>query len=247
MLHRILPIVVLLLVILDTTVLFGFGGSGPLAGFVTTMRPFAYGIVLIGLPLLYFIVYKAYIGPVQRLNQSIAKFMTGIDEEPNLQANSWSKGMNYIINFFIKSLQILKVFKQELRDGRKLRSEVEIASEIQKRVIASETSIVPSLEIAMASCPASEVGGDSLDIIPGKNGNYYIYVGDVTGHGVPSGFVMMMVNALVSAFVVSEESSARVLSETNRILKPRIKQNMMMTCVMLRWNEPHKMLYYTGG
>ena len=88
--------------------------------------------------------------------------------------------MNYIINFFIKSLQILKVFKQELRDGRKLRSEVEIASEIQKRVIASETSIVPSLEIAMASCPASEVGGDSLDIIPGKNGNYYIYVGDVT-------------------------------------------------------------------
>ncbi len=180
MLHRILPIIVLLLVILDTTVLFGFGGSGPLAGFVISMKPFAYGIVLIGLPLLYFIVYKAYIGPVQRLNQSIAKFMTGIDEEPNLEANSWSKGMNYIINFFIKSLQILKVFKQELRDGRKLRSEVEIASEIQKRVIASETSIVPSLEIAMASCPASEVGGDSLDIIPGKNGNYYIYVGDVT-------------------------------------------------------------------
>ena len=72
-------------------------------------------------------------------------------------------------------------------------------------------------------------------------------MGDVTGHGVPSGFVMMMVNTLISAFVTGEINGARVLSETNRILKPRIKQNMMMTCVMLRWNEREKKLYYTGA
>lgn len=73
--------------------------------------------------------------------------------------------MTNIISFFIKSLQILRVFKQELRDGRKLRSEVEIASEIQRHVIANEDTVVPSLEIALATNPASEVGGDSLDII----------------------------------------------------------------------------------
>ena len=248
MLHKILPIIIFILVVLDSYIIAGFWGSGPFVDMIASWTPFVFGVIVIAqIPLLYLVVYKAYIGPVQHLNQSIAKFMTGIDEEPDLTQNSWSKGMNYIIGFFVKSLQILKVFKQELRDGRKLRSEVEIASEIQKRVIASETSIIPSLEIAMASCPASEVGWDSLDIIPGKNGNYYVYVGDVTGHGVPSGFVMMMVNALISAFVSGEESSARVLSETNRILKPRIKQNMMMTCVMLRWNDITKTLYYTGG
>jgi hypothetical protein len=84
--------------------------------------------------------------------------MTGIDEEPDLVADTWSLGMNNVISFFIKSLQILRVFKQELRDGRKLRSEVEIASEIQKHVIANEETIVPSLEIAIGSVPASEVG-----------------------------------------------------------------------------------------
>lgn len=88
--------------------------------------------------------------------------------------------MNYVIGFFIKSLQILKIFKQELRDGRKLRSEVEIASEIQRHVIANEDTRIPSLEVALATSPASEVGGDSLDIINGKDSNYYIYVGDVT-------------------------------------------------------------------
>ena len=92
--------------------------------------------ILIGLPIIYFIVYKAYVRPIQQLNKNISRFMTGIDEEPDLVANTWSKGMNNVISFFIKSLQILRVFKQELRDGRKLRSEVEIASEIQKNSIA---------------------------------------------------------------------------------------------------------------
>lgn len=73
--------------------------------------------------------------------------------------------MNQLIAFFTKSLQILKVFKDELRDGRKLRSEVEIASEIQKHILDKETVIVPNLEIAMATTPATEVGGDSYDII----------------------------------------------------------------------------------
>ncbi len=58
---------------------------------------------------------------------------------------------------------------------------------------------------------------------------------------------MMMVNALISAFVTEEINGAKILSETNRILKPRIKQNMMMTCVMLRWNENDKQLFYTGA
>jgi serine phosphatase RsbU (regulator of sigma subunit) len=71
---------------------------------------------------------------------------------------AWSQGMSYIIGFFVKSLQILKIFKQELRDGRKLRSEVEIASEIQRHVIANEDTTIPSLEIALATTPASEVG-----------------------------------------------------------------------------------------
>ncbi len=204
-------------------------------------------LVVLQLPLLYIVVYLAYIWPVQVLNQSIAKFMAGIDEDPNIHINSLSKGMNYIVSFFIKSLQILKVFKQELRDGRKLRSEVEIASEIQRHVVANEDTVIPSLEIAIATVPASEVGGDSLDIIIGKENNYYVYVWDVTGHGVPSGFVMMMVNSLISAFATEEVNGARILSETNRILKPRIKQNMMMTCVMLRWNEKDKTLFYTGA
>lgn len=247
MLHIILSIAMFVLVILDSVILLGFWGHGWLTELVQS-NPILWSIaIIIQLPIMYYIIYSAYIGPVQRLNQDIARFMTGIQEEPTITPNALSGGMNSVISFFIKSLQILKVFKQELRDGRKLRSEIEIASEIQKQALDQDGISVPWLSIAMATTPASEVGGDSLDIILGKDNNYYIYIGDVTGHGVPSGFVMMMVNALISAFSSTDANGASILSQTNAVLKPRIKQNMMMTCVMLRWDATNNKMYYTGA
>ncbi|NRH20597.1 serine/threonine-protein phosphatase [Candidatus Gracilibacteria bacterium] len=247
MLHRILPIILVFLILLDGLILLGFGDIGFFVYFSNHNTILASFLIIIQVPLLYIILYKSYIEPIDNLTQDIARFMTGIQDEPEIKANAWSDGMNKVTEFFIKSLQILKVFKQELRDGRKLRSEVDIASEIQKQTLDQKNVIVPDLTIAMATTPASEVGGDSFDIIPGRDNNYYIYVGDVTGHGVPSGFVMMMVNALISAFSLSENNSATILAKTNSILKPRIKQNMMMTCVMLRWDANTKKVFYTGA
>ncbi len=58
---------------------------------------------------------------------------------------------------------------------------------------------------------------------------------------------MMIVNSLISAFSLSESNGASILSKTNTILRPRIKQNMIMTCVMLRWDANLKKMYYTGA
>jgi serine phosphatase RsbU (regulator of sigma subunit) len=114
--------------------------------------------LLIQTPIIYFFVYRAYILPVNVLNQEIAKFMTGMQDDTTIEPSSMSKGMNYLTNFFIKSLKILKAFKQELRDGRKLKSEVEIASDIQRHVFEKEIVTMPFLDVAMATTPATEVG-----------------------------------------------------------------------------------------
>lgn len=247
MLHTLIPFILLIFFIIDVLIMIGFWWYGPLSWYMADYWMYATIVITIQLPLVYIVLYKAYVGPIQHLNQDIAKFMLWEQDEPTIESNTLSKGMNNIISFFIRSLQILKIFKQELKDGRKLRSEVELASEIQEQALGKEGMIVPWLSIAMWSVPASEVGGDSIDIIQWTNDNYYTYIGDVTGHGVPSGFIMMMVNALISAFSTSSTDGAHILSETNNTLKPRIKSNMMMTCVMLRWDAITKKMYYTGA
>jgi serine phosphatase RsbU (regulator of sigma subunit) len=156
--HIFLTIIVIVLFALDSLLLLGVGGVGFFAEFATANIFTVSLTILAQLPICYFIIYKAYIGPVQHLNKEIAKFMTGMQEDIHIEPNSLSHGMNSLTIFFIKSLQILKVFKEELRDGRKLRSEVEIASEIQKHILDKEEVTVPSLEIAMATASATEVG-----------------------------------------------------------------------------------------
>jgi hypothetical protein len=55
----------------------------------------------------------------------------------------------------------------------------------------------------------------------------------------------MIVNALVSAFSKIIINSAEILSNTNIILKPRVKSNMLMTLLMVRWDEKEKKMFMT--
>ncbi|USN59280.1 MAG: serine/threonine-protein phosphatase [Candidatus Peribacteria bacterium] len=118
--------------------------------------------------------------------------------------------------------------------------------EIQEKILTKKMISIPSLDIVARSKPAAEIGGDSYDIIQ-SNDNYYIYVGDATGHGVGAGFIMMMVNALVSGFSKTFTSGAHILTSTNEILKPRVKANLLMSLLLVRWNESEKRLFMTGA
>lgn len=91
MLHRIIPFIVLILTVLDSFVLFGLAGTdGNLHNIVKGNELIVIVGILVQLPIIYFILYKAYISPVQLLNQNIAKFMTGIDEDMTMKTNAWS-------------------------------------------------------------------------------------------------------------------------------------------------------------
>jgi len=193
---------------------------------------------------IYFFLKKTYIDPIRILRTEIAHFLAGVQSPKKLDTKSQNPDISYIGNFFHRSLEILRNFKEEFQSGRVLRSEVELASDIQKHVLKKTHPEIPSFEIIYDTKSATEVGGDTCDII-NQGDNSYVYIGDVTGHGVASGFVMIMVNALISGFSKMIENSADILVKTNEILKPRVKSNMLMTLLMVRWNEKQKKLYMT--
>lgn len=196
--------------------------------------------------LLMLLAYFTSIKPIRGLKKEIASFITGSKNNKQSQTESINPDARYITNFFNKSIEILKNFKEEFKAGRILRSEVEFASEIQRHVLKKRTVTIPSIDFVADTKSATEVWWDSYDVIEQGN-NFYIYLGDVTGHGVASGFVMMIVNALISGFSKIVESSADIIIKTNEILKPRVKSNILMSLLMVRWNEHEKKMYMTGA
>ena len=193
------------------------------------------------------VIRKIYDDPINNLEKSIQHFLRGKgDSDKPANLSTIHPSLNFILKFFNKILTALTHIKWEFLSGKEIMSEVELAKEIQDKLLFKKRPIIPSLEYYARSKPAAEIWWDSFDVIKQWD-NYYLYCWDVTGHGVASWFVMVMVDALISAFAKEYENTADIVVFTNEILKPRKKSNILMSLLIVRWNEIEKRLYMCGA
>lgn len=152
-----------------------------------------------------------------------------------------------LAHFFNDITKNIEKISVDVAEGKRMSSELSVGNDIQRKILPKEMPQVQGISVFGSTRPASEVGGDSFDVIPAPGGNTYVYVGDVTGHGVPAALIMIMVNTLIRTFSEIYSSGYDVIVNTNRILKQRIEPRRFMTCVLLRWNTREKKMYYTGA
>ena len=100
--------------------------------------------------------------------------------------------------------------------------EMQIAKKIQT-VLLPEKPKISGYEISAYTEPALEVGGDYHDII-NAGGRDWIVIGDVSGHGVSSGLVMMMVQTSIHS--VLEKFPDLPPDELLEIVNPVILRNI---------------------
>ncbi|MFA5842455.1 MAG: SpoIIE family protein phosphatase [Candidatus Gracilibacteria bacterium] len=129
----------------------------------------------------------------------------------------------------------------------RLTKELELAAEIQQNLLPKTMPKVAGLDIAAGVIPAAEVGGDVYDFITADGVNYFGYVGDVTGHGVPAGLLVSVTNALIHSYA-NLGDPVKILVEANKILRQKTKANMFVTLVLWHWNtQTQKMQLVSAG
>ncbi len=69
--------------------------------------------------------------------------------------------------------------------------EMEVAKRIQTALLPRNQSL-GGFEASALMLPAAEVGGDYYEMLTSTAGEHWVAIGDVSGHGVESGLVMMM-------------------------------------------------------
>ncbi|MCD5380810.1 serine/threonine-protein phosphatase [Candidatus Gracilibacteria bacterium] len=239
-------VIIFIIVVINFTIIWFFGDS--FSTYQGNIKYILAGVSLfIEAILIMVLIHTFYKRPINDLKHLIQKFYVGELKGKDINIKkSKNQDVNYIITFFVKTLDTLKNIKDEFFHGKEIKGEVEIGKEIQGKMLGKKLLDIPSLNVVARSRPAGEIGGDSYDIIQ-QGDNYYIYVGDATGHGVGAGFIMIMVNSLISAFTKVFVSGAQILAHTNQILKPRVKANLLMSLLLVRWNEKDKKMYMTGA
>lgn len=120
--------------------------------------------------------------------------------------------------------QISALNTQLRSENLRLGAELAVARQIQMMVLpkAGELAEISNLEIAAYMRPADEVGGDYYDVL--RDGERLkIGIGDVTGHGLESGVLMLMVQSVARALQeAGDMNPQQFLNRLNRAIYKNI-------------------------
>ncbi len=146
-----------------------------------------------------------------------------------------------------RMVEELRQSRERQAEQQRLKQELEIAARIQTSILPTHLA-VPHLELAALMQPATEVGGDYYDVVPVRGGAW-IGVGDVAGHGMPAGIVMLMIQSAVSAMCrqAPDAEPHQHVCRLNELLyeniRTRLGQDEHVTFTLLRFFESGRLLY----
>ena len=103
---------------------------------------------------------------------------------------------------------------EERRESRRVRREVQLAADVQKRLLPRQMPDVPPFDVAGRYEPCFELGGDFFDFIPFEH-TLGVTVGDVVGKGVAASLLMSTVRAAIRAHAEDTYDLDEVLAKVN--------------------------------
>ncbi len=137
---------------------------------------------------------------------------------------------------------------EESAGRQRINREIEIAREVQERLLPQIYPIVAGVEFAGYSRTAQEVGGDYYDFIELENGRLGIAIGDVSGKGISAALLMASIRAALHGLTFSGTLDlARLMQGLNRIIYDSSTSNRFVTFFFAEYDPLTRTLGYVNA
>jgi serine phosphatase RsbU (regulator of sigma subunit) len=130
-----------------------------------------------------------------------------------------------------------------LKENERLKAELEVTRRLQKMLLPPESELnqITGLDIAGFMEPAEEIGGDYYDVLQHQR-HILFGIGDVTGHGLESGMLVLMIQAAVRTLLENEEKDpVKFINSINRMIyqnaQGRMKVNKYLSLSLLEYQQ----------
>ncbi len=133
---------------------------------------------------------------------------------------------SYLEQLAKANLEISKLNNCLQLENSRLSAELNVTKRLQMMLLPKEKELsqIENLEIAGFMEPADEVGGDYYDVLQ-HHGRVTIGIGDVTGHGLESGVLMLMVQTAVRTLMENNETNPKKFFEVlNRTIYKNVQR-----------------------
>lgn len=159
-----------------------------------------------------------------------------------LQVDRYGRGFGFTVEdlqlLTAVALQVAVVLEnaalhaQQLQEQR-LRQELALARDIQQGFLPDELEDFPQADVDLCGrvYPARQVAGDWYDFFPSHDGKLALFVGDVSGKGMPAALFLVAVRTLCRHLARDGLSPRQTLQALNRALADDNPQCMFVTVV----------------
>lgn len=184
-------------------------------------------IVILLIIIIGFVLSRIFTQPIKIL-ESATHIISQGNYNNFIQINTGDE-ISELAKNFNSMVKEIKDYQDKLLSREKKKTEMELAKNIQ-------TSLLPPIpklhnfEVTGVMIPADDVGGDYFDVIPGiSNDKLWVGIGDVSGHGLVSGLIMMMAQTAFNTLLLnnSDITTTELIRKVNRVLYQNIKNRLL--------------------
>ncbi len=139
-------------------------------------------------------------------------------------------------------------YQKQADAQKKLAQEIEIAAEIQRKILPVLPDEFLTHRLAALNRPAKEVGGDFYDFFKFDENKYAVLVGDVSGKGIPAALFTGAARNIIRAEMRIHSQPATLLRHANRYIFEDSESGMFVTLFyMLIDARSHTITYGSAG
>ncbi|MFS0784404.1 PP2C family protein-serine/threonine phosphatase [Bacillus sp. 1P06AnD] len=137
--------------------------------------------------------------------------------------------------------QSLRHFQQELK------SEMEIAANVQNTLLETKIPVLPQLEIGAVSVPAKRMNGDYYHFIQDEKQCVGVGIADVIGKGIPAALCMSMIKYAMDSIPDQRHEPSHVLKSLNRVVEQNVDPSMFITMFYGLYNPSTSVFSYASA
>lgn len=118
----------------------------------------------------------------------------------------------------------------------RLENEIAMARTIQHKLIPPPEATLPGFSVHAHFQPVAEIGGDYYDYLPMPDGRTAVALGDVSGHGLPTGLLVAMAKAALSTLLEARHHDGELFGRLNELIHRSTDPRHYMTLCLLEYD-----------
>jgi sigma-B regulation protein RsbU (phosphoserine phosphatase) len=129
-----------------------------------------------------------------------------------------------------------------------LKREINLARNIQMKLLNGETPTFKDGEVSGISIPARLIGGDYYDFSYLPNGKVRIVIGDVMGKGIPAAMLMILTRGVFRSVAEISKGPGETLAEMNKVMYKDLRSlGSFVTVFCADWDPQTKVLTFANA